>query len=292
MARRLDVITTVAALALAMGGAAAWRVPAAHANSSGRTGRSGKQGSTCQACHGGGVAPMVSFSGPAELGLGEPATYHFEVESRVPTQRAAGFNVAASAETLATLPQQGERLSSGELTHTAPKGNTDGVAGWDFTWTAPNAPGTYTLFGAGNSVNLNGQPSGDRSSTTTFDIVVADVETPTPTATPLPPTPTATASATATATQVPPTDTPPPTHTPTTPSGGTPTATRTGGAAACAGDCNADGTVAVNELITGVNIVLGSQPLTSCSALDPDHTGTIGISALIAAVNRALAGCA
>jgi hypothetical protein len=283
MTQRLDRIARTAALALALGGSVLLRVPAVRASSGGRTGHSGKQGSTCLACHGGGVAPEVRFIGPAELGVGAIATYRFEVQSKVPTQRAAGFNIAASAGTLATLPQQGERLSSGELTHTGPKSNTDKIAAWDFTWTAPDVPGTYRLFGAGNSVNLNGQPTGDRSSTTTFDIEVADADTPTPTptATPLPPT----ATATATVTQ------PPATDTPTPPTGDTPTATRTGGSSVCAGDCDLDGAVAVNELVTSVNIVLGSQPLTTCPALDPGGTGAVGISALIAAVNSALNGC-
>ena len=287
MTQRLDRIATAAVLAVALGGAVLLPVPAVQANSGGITKRSGKQGSTCLACHGGGVAPEVRFIGPAELGVGALATYRFEVQSRVPNQRAAGFNVAASAGTLATLPQQGERLSSGELTHTGPKSNTDKVAAWEFTWTAPDAPGTYTLFGAGNSVNLNGQSSGDRSSTTTFDIVVADAATPTPTPTdtPLPPTPTATV------TPPPATNTAPPTGTATPPTLGSPTATRTVGTVVCAGDCDGGGAVGVNELITGVNIVLGSLPLTACPALDPGGTGTVNISALIAAVNSALNGC-
>jgi hypothetical protein len=287
MIQRLERIATAAALAVALGGSILLRVPTVQANSTGRTGRSGKQGGTCLACHGGGVAPDVRFSGPQALGVGETAMYRFEVESRVPTQRAAGFNVAASAGTLGTLPEQGERLASGELTHTAPKANTDKVAGWDFSWTAPAMPGTYTLYGAGNSVNLNGLPSGDRSSTTTLDVVVADLETPTPTPTATPPPPTATDTATPPA----PTSPAPPTDTATPPVRGSPTATRTGGALACAGDCDGGGGVTVNELITGVNVVLGALPLTACPALDPGGVGSVGISALIAAVNSALNGC-
>jgi FG-GAP repeat len=62
------------------------------------------------------------------------------------------------------------------------------------------------------------------------------------------------------------------------------------GPPACVGDCNVDGTVGINELIVGVNIALGTQPLT-CLALDADHNGTVSISELITAVDRALDGC-
>ena len=82
----------------------------------------------------------------------------------------------------------------------------------------PTEPGTYTLFGAGNSVNLNGQNSGDRSSTTTLDVLVADAA--------------ADADATPTA------DLP------------TPTVTPTLAPVPCVGDCDGSGDVGVNELIT------------------------------------------
>jgi cysteine-rich repeat protein len=38
--------------------------------------------------------------------------------------------------------------------------------------------------------------------------------------------------------------------------------------AQCAGDCNDDGSVAINELITGVNIALGSAEVSACSSFD------------------------
>jgi cysteine-rich repeat protein len=62
-------------------------------------------------------------------------------------------------------------------------------------------------------------------------------------------------------------------------------------AAQCAGDCNGDGTVAINELITGVNIALGSAPVASCPSFDTNGDGMVAINELIAAVNNALAGC-
>jgi hypothetical protein len=59
----------------------------------------------------------------------------------------------------------------------------------------------------------------------------------------------------------------------------------------CAGDCNGDGAVAINELVLGVNIALGTSPLAMCAALDADASGTVAINELIAAVNAALTGC-
>ena len=83
--------------------------------------------------------------------------------------------------------------------------------------------------------------------------------------------------------------TPVPTDTP--PVVDTPTPTATPPAAACAGDCDADGTVAVNEIVTGVTIALGSAPADTCNALDSDGDGQVAINELIAAVQSALNGC-
>jgi len=64
-----------------------------------------------------------------------------------------------------------------------------------------------------------------------------------------------------------------------------------GTAADCAGDCDGNGAVSINELITGVNIALGLRPVADCSAMDRDGGGSVSIADLIAAVNRALGGC-
>ena len=60
---------------------------------------------------------------------------------------------------------------------------------------------------------------------------------------------------------------------------------------ACPGDCDGDGAVAINELIVGVNIALGSSSLDACPAFDTDADGGVAINELIAAVNAALSGC-
>ncbi|MBI3783841.1 MAG: hypothetical protein HY270_10605 [Deltaproteobacteria bacterium] len=61
--------------------------------------------------------------------------------------------------------------------------------------------------------------------------------------------------------------------------------------AACVGDCDGDGTVTIDEIIRGVDIVLGSQPLSSCSNFDSDRNGTVSIDELIQAINAALGYC-
>ena len=60
----------------------------------------------------------------------------------------------------------------------------------------------------------------------------------------------------------------------------------------CPGDCNDDGKVVINELISCVNIALGSSPVSSCPACDVNGDGMVTINELIAAVNVALLpGC-
>ncbi len=54
----------------------------------------------------------------------------------------------------------------------------------------------------------------------------------------------------------------------------------------CPGDCDGDGVVSVNELISGVRIVLNEAPSTSCPGLRRS-----GIAGLIDAVGHALSGC-
>lgn len=65
------------------------------------------------------------------------------------------------------------------------------------------------------------------------------------------------------------------------------------GAQTCIGDCPpANATVAVNELILGVNIALGEQSLAACPSYDANNNDTVGVEELISAVNNALGGCA
>ncbi len=112
---------------------------------------------------------------------------------------------------------------------------------------------------------------------TPFGTATPALDTPTPTSTPTlgAATPTATLGA----------------ATPTATLGaGTPTATAVG--QACTGDCNGDGMVVINELVLGVNITLGQQPVSACPAFDANRDGSLVINELVAGVSRLLGGCA
>lgn len=61
--------------------------------------------------------------------------------------------------------------------------------------------------------------------------------------------------------------------------------------AACIGDCGGDGQVTIDELISMVNIALGSRPISDCTAGDENRDGEITIDEIIKAVNNALNGC-
>src|SRR5262245_43327066 len=61
-------------------------------------------------------------------------------------------------------------------------------------------------------------------------------------------------------------------------------------AQSCLGDCNGNGTVAINELISGVNIALGLAPRTACAAFDPNGDG-VSIAELVSGVGNALNEC-
>jgi len=69
------------------------------------------------------------------------------------------------------------------------------------------------------------------------------------------------------------------------------TATRTGGGPACVGDCNGNGMVFIDELVTAVNIALGAADVSDCLAVDRNGNGKVSIDELVLAVNAALNGC-
>jgi hypothetical protein len=60
---------------------------------------------------------------------------------------------------------------------------------------------------------------------------------------------------------------------------------------ACPGDCSDDGQVTVDELLTGVNMALGTLPVTQCLVFDANGDGTVTIDELLEAVSSALTGC-
>ncbi len=87
-----------------------------------------------------------------------------------------------------------------------------------------------------------------------------------------------TAVPTATATPIRPTPTP----TAVTP---TPTLGR------CTGDCNRNGKVGVDEVITGVNIALARAPFSECPVFDESGNDLVEVSELVRGVSNLLGGC-
>lgn len=65
---------------------------------------------------------------------------------------------------------------------------------------------------------------------------------------------------------------------------------RTAGAA-CPADCNDDGVVAVNELITGVGQALGRVSIDTCPSFDSDRNSSVSVGEIVGGVNAALEGC-
>jgi 6-phosphogluconolactonase (cycloisomerase 2 family) len=173
------------------------------------------------------------------------------VSPQADTVAAAGF----AGNSLAVF----ERDESGDLffveAHFDGKGGADGLGGASALAFSPGGGELYVAGFADNAITAFRLP------------------------TPIPP-------ATATAT---PSPSQPATATPTL--APTPIATATATTTTCAGDCNADATVGIAELIRCVNIALGSAAVDVCVPCDVNGNGEVAINELIQAVNAAQSGC-
>jgi len=122
---------------------------------------------------------------------------------------------------------------------------------------------------------LPGDPIVAASPFTTADVTFGDENI-----APIPPaSPTPTSSATLTSTPTP------------TPTSTSPPATVTPTALACVGDCNGDGHVTVDEILTLVNVALNATPLADCPAGDANDDQEITIDEILRAVHNAVSGC-
>jgi sugar lactone lactonase YvrE len=59
----------------------------------------------------------------------------------------------------------------------------------------------------------------------------------------------------------------------------------------CVGDCDSNGSVTIDEIVTGVNLAFGALSLDHCPGFDCDGSGEVSIDCLVAAVIAALNGC-
>ena len=60
---------------------------------------------------------------------------------------------------------------------------------------------------------------------------------------------------------------------------------------ACSGDCNDDGHVSLEELITGIRISMGLDPTAQCPQFDSDEDGRVRVDDVVRAVRSALGSC-
>ncbi len=66
---------------------------------------------------------------------------------------------------------------------------------------------------------------------------------------------------------------------------------RDAGPELCTGDCNADRTVTVDEIVAIVSVALGSDGIDVCHAADANGDGSLTVEELVLAVTSALGGC-
>jgi hypothetical protein len=59
----------------------------------------------------------------------------------------------------------------------------------------------------------------------------------------------------------------------------------------CVGDCDQNGLVTIDELVTGVAIALQQQPYESCYGFDPNWDATVRVDELLAGIAANLSGC-
>lgn len=147
---------------------------AARGISTGVSGLSGSNGVYCSACHNSGLVPGVTLVGPTVVDPG--ATYLYTLIISGGQQIAGGLDVAVTAGAL-TAVSPDTQIMSGEITHTEPKpADKDGAVSFTFQWTAPLTGTAVTMYGAGNSVDNNGSPSGDAANITTLAITVLQLD--------------------------------------------------------------------------------------------------------------------
>lgn len=61
--------------------------------------------------------------------------------------------------------------------------------------------------------------------------------------------------------------------------------------ARCPGDCDTDGTVSVDELVTTINVALGATTLAECVGVDRSADGQVSVDELVGTISLALSGC-
>jgi hypothetical protein len=140
-----------------------------YAKEGGIIGRTQKNGFGCT-CHSESptIGVLVAITGPDTLTVGQSATYTVTIQGGPLV--AGGTNIAASNGNLLAIAGD-LRKESDELTHVTPKTPSAGKVTFQFSYTAPSVVGQQTLFANGNSVNFNGENTGDEWNFATNKII-------------------------------------------------------------------------------------------------------------------------
>jgi hypothetical protein len=132
-------------------------------HAAGITGVTMKLGSTpgCT-CHSATPSSNVNvvIAGPDTLSVNEESVYSVTITGGPLV--AGGTDIAASTGTLSSQTGSGLRTENGELTHQSPKSPSGNNVTFQFIYVAPATTGTAVIYANGNSVNLNGNNTGDQ----------------------------------------------------------------------------------------------------------------------------------
>jgi len=101
----------------------------------------------------------VTILGPDTLFANQTATYRVTISGGPGIK--GGTDIAASNGTLSAVSSSLKKVGT-ELTHRSATNFSMGALSFEFSYTAPSTPGTQTLYATGNSVNGNGNNSGDQ----------------------------------------------------------------------------------------------------------------------------------
>lgn len=114
----------------------------------------------CGSCHGSrNTATTVTIAGPAEVEKGSSTEYVVTVAG---AGSAAGVDIKASEGTIVPVGNTLKTNANGELTHSQPTAGLNGRTEFRLTFQAPNEDVALLFTAVGNSVNGDGQQSGDQ----------------------------------------------------------------------------------------------------------------------------------
>ena len=145
-----------------------------YATSAGVSGYSGKDPEfDCTACHSGGPSRgEVTLDGPLSVDVESTATYTLTLHGAPGS--VAGIDIASSDGTLSASSAD-TRIDASELVHRdSRRADKSGAIRFKFQWSAPDTPGTYTLFISAVVGNADNSADGDDVVRTQVDVEVFD----------------------------------------------------------------------------------------------------------------------